>query len=108
MSPKLFTSTLGNTFIQLYWKDKALSIHETNLTHIVFAYDIVIISSDNNVLKIILKELQKISNKLDLHLKRTKIMTDWQTIEHVDENIYLGQSTKIGKQNLISDISWKA
>lgn len=103
LSPKLFNCLLEETFRKLDWRDYGIEINGTRLTNLRFADDIVLFAHTAAEITAMLNELQNLCRKVGLliNLKKTKIMTndreiqvqvDSQTIDYVQEYVYLGQS----------------
>jgi len=105
ISPKLFTACLEEIFKQLEWEDKGINIDGEQLTHLRFADDIVLISTDHREIQMMLEELNTKSKEIGLkmNLKKTQVMLndladigeditlDGEPLEQVDRYIYLGQ-----------------
>lgn len=104
ISPKLFTLALEDVFKDVSWEQKGINNNGSRLSHLRFADDIVLISSDIDELEVMLQELKEAFQKVDLkiNLQKTKIMSpdniqiviDNHTLERVDEYIYLGHNIK--------------
>lgn len=109
ISPKLFTLALENVSKKLEWGKKSLNIDGTYLSHLRFADDIVLLSTDVQKLNTMLSELNEQSEKIGLkmNLNKTKIMStgdyditiDNVTIENVEHYIYLRHKIVLGKEN---------
>lgn len=59
ISPKLFTLALKDVFGGLSWDKKGINIDEKHLSHLRFADDIVLFSSDTKELATIIQELRE-------------------------------------------------
>jgi len=115
ISPKLFTLALEDVFKDMSWEQKGININGNRLSHLRFADDIVLISSDADEFEVMLQELKEASQKvgLKMNLQKTKIMSpdniqvviDNHTLERVDEYIYLGHNIKKGKDNQSAEIT---
>nr|XP_034832243.1 uncharacterized protein LOC117989050 [Maniola hyperantus] len=106
VSPKLFTAVLEEIFRQLNWEQSGITINGENLSHLRFADDIIIFSPTKDNLERMLNELDVESRKVGLimNAQKTKAMTNGtkvpiniknNTIEYVEEYIYLGQIISI-------------
>lgn len=51
ISPKLFTLILEDILKKLKWQTKAINVDGSFLTHLRFAEDIVLFSSDNQAIR---------------------------------------------------------
>lgn len=115
ISPKLFTLALENVFKKLSWENRGIRIDGSYLSHLRFADDLVLISSDVNELEQMLQELDRASKEIGLKMneKKTKIMSqagirisiENHQIENVSEYIYLGHLIKLNKENQTKEIT---
>lgn len=112
ISPKLFTAVLEEIFRKLNWEKKGININGEKLNNLRFADDIVLTSEDPEEMKEMLEQIRTESLKvgLKMNIKKTKVMYNGNvqgphlqgiqigndTIERVDEYIYLGQKVKAG------------
>ena len=117
ISPKLFTAVLEEVFRKLDWSKKGIKINGEFLSHLRFADDIVIISSNPNELEEMLTELAEASIQvgLKMNLQKTKIMfnafaskkkimNNSNEIEEVESYVYLGQEITMDN-NIMSEIN---
>lgn len=114
ISPKLFTLVLEDVFGRLSW-DRKGNIDGKRLSHLRFADDIVLFSSDTKELATMIQELKEASRivGLKMNLQKTKIMSptnipviiENHTLEVVDEYVYLGHIIKLGKNNQTAEIT---
>lgn len=114
ISPKLFTLSLESVFKKLDWDGKGLKIDGSYLSHLRFADDIVLISTDIQELKSMLQDLNEKSKEIGLkmNLDKTKIISNSQEditientiIEKVEKYIYLGHIIKNEKENQTLEI----
>lgn len=114
ISPKLFTLSLESFFKKLDWDGKGLKIDGSYLSHLRFADDIVLISTDIQELKSMLQDLNEKSKEIGLkmNLDKTKIISNSQEditientiIEKVEKYIYLGHIIKNEKENQTLEI----
>lgn len=101
--------SLEGVFKKLDWDGKGLKIDGLYLSHLRFADDIVLISTDIQELKSMLQDLSEKSKKIGLkmNLDKTKIISNRQediTIENtimkkVEKYIHLGHIIKNEKEN---------
>ena len=105
ISPKLFTSYLQYVIInKINWGNKGVGIDGEYLSHLIFAYDIVLITNSTSKLQEMMQYIHNISKLvgLKMHLGKTKVMcnkhvnknyviVDGKKIEEVDRYVYLGQ-----------------
>ena len=117
MSPKLFIAAIQHMFQNINWDDKGIIINGKRLHHLKYADDIVIIANSLEELQTMLNELKLRSEEIGLKLnkEKTKILTnqedsrdiiiDNQTIEHVHEYVYLGQTIRCGKSSQAAEIN---
>ena len=110
ISPKLFTAVLEEIFRKLDWEEKGININGERLSNLRFADDIVLTSEDPEEMKEMLEQIRTESLKvgLKMNIKKTKVMFNGNvlgphlqgikigddTIERVEEYIYLGQKVK--------------
>lgn len=102
LSPKLFSAVLEKVFRNLDWEHIGLNINGKRLNHLRFADDIILLTDDCVSLQTMVQQLTEESEKVGLQMNtlKTKLMTNQQkdsvvvngnTLEYVDEYIYLGQ-----------------
>ncbi|XP_061723667.1 uncharacterized protein LOC133529882 [Cydia pomonella] len=105
LSPKLFTSTLEEVFkgLAVSWVAKGIDVGGRKLSNLRFADEIVLFAPSAAELKQMLQDLSNASLQVGLEMNRakTQVMTnsrnrrsidvDGQSIQYVDEYIYLGQ-----------------
>lgn len=104
ISPKLFNAGLEEVFRKLQWDTVGLRVNGENISHLRFADDIALISSDPVELQEMINQLNDESNKLGLkmNMKKTKVMFNKFSreievkvnnikIEKVNQYVYLGQ-----------------
>lgn len=104
ISPKLFNAGLEEVFKRLQWDTVGLRVNGENISHLRFADDIVLISSDPVELQEMINQLNEESNKLGMkmNMKKTKVMfnkfsseievqVNANKIEKVQQYVYLGQ-----------------
>lgn len=102
LSPKLFSSVLEHIFRKTNWDDYGININGKKLNHLRFADDLILLSENQEGLKIMLTQLDRESKKVGLTMNpdktklmtnntRTPILLDSNQIEYVDEYTYLGQ-----------------
>ncbi|XP_072931484.1 uncharacterized protein [Epargyreus clarus] len=112
VSQKLFTAALEDVFKLMEWKDLGVNINSEHITHLRFAYDIVILADSLRDLSKMLGDLNSASQRvgLKMNMDKTKIMSnvhvtpvpvvvDGTPLEVVDEYNYLGQTIQMGKSN---------
>ena len=110
ISPKLFNAVLEDMFRKLNWEDRRVKINGKRLNHLRFADDIVTISEIAEETEVMLTELNMESKKdgMKMHMGKTKVMfkkfakekdiiIENQSIEKVEEYMYLGTLTKMSK-----------
>ena len=111
ISPKLFSAVLEDIFRRLNWEDRGVKINGKRLNHLRFADDIVTISETAEETKIMLTELNTESKKdgMKMHMGKTKVMfkkfakekdiiIENQSIEKVEEYVYVGTLTEMSKK----------
>lgn len=113
-SPKLFILALENIFKELHSTEK-VNIDGKFLRHLRFADDIVVISTDADELEQMMAVLDIAAKKvgLNLNLNKIKIMSnsdkqfgiEQQSVETVEEYIYLGNIIKLGKENQTAELT---
>ena len=114
ISPKLFTLALEDIFKNLHWEKKGINIFGVFLSHLRFADDIILFSSDVQELREMIEQLNANSKAvgLKMNLVKTKILSsenvhieiENQILEVVDHYVYLGHNIKLGKDNQTSEI----
>lgn len=114
ISPKLFTAAIEKVFKQLNWDEKGMKIDGAYLSHLRFADDIILTSTNIEELKTMIEELNNLSKQIGLkmNLNKTKIITsspqevsiENTIIEKVEQYTYLGHTIKIGKENQTAEI----
>jgi hypothetical protein len=114
ISPKLFNTALEYALKKVEWHRKGVNIDGKYLSHLRFADDIVVISSDPEELAEMLQELHEQSKKvgLKMNLTKTKVMSpdsltfriDQTNLETVQEYVYLGHKMKLGRENQTADL----
>lgn len=115
LSPKLFISVLQNTMKNLPWDKKGLKIGRERLHHLCFADDIVLFSESPAELQSMISELDNASTSigLEMNISKTKVMSNRHkspivvnnnTIDYVDDYIYLGKQVSFRKNNNIEEI----
>ncbi|CAH2106596.1 unnamed protein product [Euphydryas editha] len=72
LSPKLFSSVLEEVFKKIEWDHFGIDINVTNLNHLRFADDIVLISDNPENLQTMLRDLAQESKKVGLTMNKTK------------------------------------
>ena len=101
ISPKLFTACLQDAIInKIKWEDTGI-----NLSHLIFADDIVLVAKSAEELESMLNDIHLVSKPvgLSMNLSKTKVMlnesattstvaVDGNTIEKVDRYVYLGKT----------------
>ena len=101
ISPKLFTACLQDAIInKIKWEDTGI-----NLSHLIFADDIVLVAKSSEELESMLNDIHLVSKPvgLSMNLSETKMMlnesattstvaVDGNTIEKVDRYVYLGKT----------------
>lgn len=97
------------------WSQKGININGKYLSHLRFADDIVLISTDANEIRDMLVELKETSQEvgLEMNLQKTQIMSpnniqvtmDNQTLQVVEEYVYLGHNIRLGKNNQTNEIN---
>lgn len=104
LSPKLFTALLESQMRKLDWDSECgINVDGTNLTHLRFADDIVLIARSARKLEQMLIDLDRTSSEAGLKMNptKTKLMTNatkvpitvnGTQVEYVSEYIYLGQN----------------
>ncbi|GBP76676.1 Putative uncharacterized transposon-derived protein F52C9.6 [Eumeta japonica] len=109
LSPKLSIAVLEDIFRNLDWEHFGININGSNLNHLRFADDIVLFVEKPGTLQTILQQLDGESRKagLCMNLTQTKLITNAvkenivigeESIEYVDEYIYLRQTISINDQ----------
>ena len=99
----------------LDWKDYGVVVNGNYLTHLAFADDIILVSENTKDLQYMLNSLQNVSKEIgrEMKLQKTKIMTNsnkknihigTETIEYVDNYIYLGKQISFKNTNNIEEI----
>src|SRR5271156_2729767 len=104
ISPKMFNAGLEEVFRRLQWDTVGLRVNGENISHLRFADDIVLISSNPEEVQEMINQLNEESNKLGMkmNMKKTKVMfnkfsreievqVNTIKIDKVDEYVYLGQ-----------------
>ncbi|KAJ2946424.1 hypothetical protein O0L34_g12464 [Tuta absoluta] len=102
LSPKIFIAVLEFILKKINWSHTGIRINSTYLNHLCFADDIVLFSENAQELENTLQSLHKASKEigLEINFEKTKIMTNHtktlikveeDSIEYVDEYIYLGK-----------------
>lgn len=114
VSPKLFTLALENVFKSLQWEMKGVNIDGSYLSHLRFADDIVLMSSDIQELNDMIRQLNDASKNvgLEMNISKTKMISntkervyiDGKEIEKVEEYVYLGHTIRVGKENQTAEI----
>ena len=76
ISPKLFTAVLEGILKNLNWEDKGINMNGRRLTHLRFADDIIVISSNQQYVQEMMADLNRAIKKvgLKMNLSKTKIM----------------------------------
>ena len=111
ISPKLFNAVLEDIFRTLNWEDRGVKINGKRLNHLRFADDTVTISETAKETEVMLTELNTESKKdgMKMHTGKTKVMfnkfakekdiiIENQSIEKLEEYVYLGTLTKMSKK----------
>lgn len=104
LSPKLFIAVLELVMrkVLVHWQTKGVKINQNRLTHLRFADDIVLFAKSAKDLEWMIQTLHNESKKVGLlmNLDKTKLLTnhtkqavqvDSNTIEYVEEYLYLGK-----------------
>ena len=110
LSPKIFIAVLEWIFRSLNWEKKGISLEGRNFNHLRFADDIVLVAETATDLELLMKQLNKESAKVGLQMNtsKTKLMTnsnlvpitiEGQSIDYVDQYIYLGTQISFSKTN---------
>ena len=126
ISPKLFSACLEEVFNKLDWDNKGIRIDGEYLNHLRFADDIVLIAESVEELQEMLNDLNRESLRVGLKMNKSKtkvmfndnmqseeIKIGTETLEEVNEYIYLGQIIKLtyDKDSEVKrriNIGWKA
>lgn len=61
-----------DVFKKLDWRKFGLNIDSSYLHHLQFADDIILLSSDINVLKIMMEQLNNVSQEIGLNMNKNK------------------------------------
>ena len=118
ISPKLFTASLEDTFRDLNWEDKGISINGKRLNNLRFADDVTLISEKLTELESCLNELSIESKKkgLKINMDKTKILSNSHVapgvvkigdneIEQVNSYVYLGQRISLIDKDMQGEIN---
>jgi hypothetical protein len=110
LSPKLFNADLEDVYRRLEWETMGIRVNGEKMSHLRFADDIVLMSSNGVELQEMMKQLNEESKKLGMkmNMKKTKVMFDkfcgeievqvdrTKTVK-VEEYVYLGQLVTMQK-----------
>lgn len=116
LSPRLFTSTLEESFRALDWSRKGININGRYLSHLLFADDAVLISHDSRQIQHMVDELIVTLGSVGLTLNASKtvaittnprgreVTINGQSVRVVERCVYLGQEVSLDHNPFKSEI----